>query len=157
MIWRLPFGGSSESWPPMEADHESAYPDLQPRFEELRNELVPAFTEHDEKAIVAQRTHRRFQFALIVGSIVTAFLGALQAGIGDGDAAWVGFLVAAAGILTSAMTELQARSGAMSTYLSERAKAEELRSLYFRYLGGLTDDDALRAEVANIQFPRESS
>ncbi len=149
--WRLPIKKLGDPWPPFDPNEKTNYGALSDRFELLDEELLGAFEMHDREALKAQRTHRRYQLALIVGAAVTGFLGAIQAAVGD--AAWVGFAVAAVGVITAAFATLQRDQGPMTRYLEERGTAEELRSLYFLYLGGLTDGDHrydLRAAVGKI-------
>jgi hypothetical protein len=157
MFWRLPFEGAAESWPPMAPAAHDDFPELRARFEDLDATVVPAFTAHDRAALMAQRHHRCYQLALIVGAALTGFAGALQAAIND--TAWSGVAVTVLGLATTAIAAQQHRSRPMSTYLIERAKAEELRSLYFRYLSGTTTSDIqdLEAEVATIGHPKEAS
>ena len=88
MFWRLPFEGAAESWPPMAPAAHDDFPELRARFEDLDATVVPAFTAHDRAALMAQRHHRCYQLALIVGAALTGFAGALQAAIND--TAWSG-------------------------------------------------------------------
>lgn len=153
MLWRLPFGKGPRLWPPTPPTVKGDYPSLQPRFEELEAELLDRFTEHDRSALRAQVVHRRYQLFLAVGVAVSSFLGALQAALED--LRGVGVALSIVGLVTTAVANQQRREAALVRYLRERAKAEELRSLYFHYLsgvGGLTRTD-LRKRVAAISEP----
>jgi hypothetical protein len=128
------------------------YPSLQSRLAELDAAVVEPFVTHDHEALAVQRRHRQFQLALIVGAALTSALGALQAAV---DAAWTGIAVAVVGAAATAVGNQQRRRAPLRQYLTARAKAEELRSLYFRYLAGLDGWDIrrLEAEVAAIVHP----
>ncbi len=152
MFWRLPFGRVG-SWPPISGDASAEYPALSDRIRALDSELIPAFTEHDINAFKAQRLHRGFHLALIFGALATSFIAALQAAFTDIE--WLGLIVALLGGFTAVVTNQQRKERALSRYLVERGKAEELRSLYFRYLSGLEQLDSreLEAAIAAIEFP----
>jgi len=156
-MWRLPFGGSG-SWPPMESDEFAEYPALGPRFDDLERELLPAFQQRDQRALAAQRTYRRFQLALIVGAALTSFFGAVQAALGD-DVRWAAAVVAVLGAATTYTSTQLRREQLPKRYLLERAKAEELRSLYFDYLSGIAVDDVrlLEMRVADIEYPKATA
>jgi hypothetical protein len=131
---------------------KASYPPLRPRLDALDAILMEPFVEHDRDALTLQRTHRRFQLALIVGAALTSAFGALQAAM---DAAWTGLVVAILGAAATFVGNVQRRRAPLKQYLSKRARAEELRSLYFRYLAGLDGWDArrLEAEVTAIVHP----
>ena len=152
MLWRLPLGKRPTTWPPMEDAARARYPALRPRLDDLDAILRDAFLAYDGDALALQRTHRQFQLALIISAALTSAFGALQAAV---DAAWTGIAVALVGLFATAVGNRQRRRAPLKRYLTERAKAEELRSLYFRYLAGLDGWDArrLEAEVAAISHP----
>ena len=148
--WRLPFGAVPVPAAPVSADQRAGFPALRERFTDLDDIVVPEFVDHDAKALIAQRRHRRFQLVLIVGAALTSIFGALQGTVGGSEA--LGIVVAVLGLSTSFVIARQRKNRPLSRHLAERAKAEELRSLYFRYLSGTgpSDADGLRAEVGVI-------
>ncbi|MGI9614718.1 MAG: hypothetical protein ACR2QO_17540 [Acidimicrobiales bacterium] len=84
---------------------------MSPRFNDLEQELGPAVEQSDTAALVAQRG-RTEEFALILGCALAAVSAAVQQ-----------------------------KENPFDEYLVEWAKAEELRSLYFRYLFGVEKMD----------------
>jgi hypothetical protein len=150
VLWRLPVGSGGESWPPISTEARSEYPTLEERFAILDEAVVPAFVEHDSNAIKAQTIHRRYRFALIVGVALTTSFGALQAAVND--AAWVGVVLAVLAAMTGAIANQERRSQPLRRHLTERAKAEELRSLYFAFLSGDRDQRALERDAAAIRY-----
>ena len=150
MLWRLPFGGTDTSRAPVPSDERPDFPALQERFEDLDDTLVPAFSAHDGSALDAQQSYRRFQLVLVVGAALASFFGAVQATLGD-DGRWAAIVVVVVGALTSFASSQLRREHLPARYLVERAKAEELRALYFEYLSGVGDARALEARVADIR------
>jgi hypothetical protein len=150
MLWRLPFGHSGDPWPPMSADARSDYPTLEERFAVLDKVVIPGFAQHDRAAMKAQRAYRRYRFALIVGVGLTSLFGALQAAVND--APWVSVVLAVLGAFTAGIANQQRRSQPLRRYLTERAKAEELRSLYFAFLSGDRDRTTLERETAAVRY-----
>ena len=155
-MWRLPVGGSVVSWPPIDPDAQAAFPALWDRFADADTAILPLFTKHDLAALAAQASHRRFQLVVTVGALLTTVSGALQAAWSD--MRWPGIVLALVGAATAAVANQQRRARPMFRYLTERAKAEELRSLYYRYLSGVDDrleGRGLERAVAGIEFPVE--
>ena len=157
MMWRLPFGGSG-SWPPVTSGEFVEYPALGSRFDDLQRELLPAFEQRDAGALAAQQTYRRFQLGLIIGATLTSFFGAVQAALGA-DVRWAAAVVAVLGAATTFTSAQLRREKLPQRYLLERAKAEELRSLYFDYLSGIALDGVreLESRVADIEFPKAAA
>ncbi len=157
MFWRLPFGRKPPSWPPMAKEAQADYPALNKRFEALDALVLPAFTVHDERAIRAQRTHRRYHVVLIAGALATSVIAALQAVFES--ATWIGLIVTLVGGLTAVTANQQRREGPLARYLAERGKAERIRSLYFKYLSGVPpiDNLELEAKIADIEYPRSAT
>lgn len=154
MLWRLPFGRGADPWPPIPDESRAAYAGLEPRFAVLDEVVMPAFVEHDRNAMRAQRDYRRFRLALIIGVALTSLFGAVQAAIGE--AAWVGAILTILGLVTAGIANQQRRSQPLRRYLTERAKAEELRSLYFAFLSGDRDQRTLESETAAIRYSAPS-
>lgn len=122
----------------------------------MDSEVLPAFLESDAEATAAQIRYRRFRLTLIVGAGLTAIAGALLAALGG--ATWPGIVVAVLGLATTAVANLFRRDQPLERYLTSRAKAEQLRSIYFRYLSGVDGEDrqALERRVATITHSRSS-
>jgi len=156
MIWRLPFGAKPEPWPLVAFDVRERYPRLAPRLDDLQELEVEALFHHsDQEALAQQRRYRRTQVWLILGAAVTSFIGALQLVI-EGGQVFTGAAIAVAGIGTSALARSQRSSGPLDRFLTSRTKAERLRSLYFRHLGGGRGDRSdLEADLTSINYPSE--
>jgi len=153
---QLPIGHSAGSWPPFPDEDKSTYPALAERFEVLDSEVLPAFLELDAVATSAQIRYRRFRLTLMTGAGLTTIAGALLAALGG--ATWPGLIVAVLGLATTALANLYRRDQPLERYLIARAKAEHLRSIYFRYLSGIDGSDrrALEKQVAAIAHSRSS-
>jgi len=157
MLWRLPFGPRPATVPLIATDDRGEYPALRQRLDDLDRELVPAFAELDLAALEAQRSYRRFQMVLVIGAALASFFGAVQAASGDGGR-WAAAIVIGLGAVTSyAATQIR-REGLPGRYLVDRAKAEELRSLYFAYLAGIDIGgvQALEARVNEIRQRKQA-
>ena len=115
MLWRLPFTGPGASQPPIDPAAQHSFGALQDRFATADAAVVGKFTEYDQIAVAAQASHRRFQFALILGAAVTATLGALQAALEDHS--WPGLILGLLGLLTAALVRLQRGSRPLARYL----------------------------------------
>jgi hypothetical protein len=151
-FWRLPIKRIPRTYPPI-GDAHVQYPELGPLLDALDDRLIEKFVEHDQAALRAQATYRRYRLAAILGAAVTAVFGAVQAS--GGDAVWPGAVIAGAAALTAMFSNLQRQSRPLARYITERAKAEELRSLYFRHLSGqqkVKHRRPLERQVADIRF-----
>lgn len=116
----------------MDDADRSSFPELAPRFEKAEAEIQPDFARLERTALVAQARHRRYRLALIVGGALTAVFGAVQSGVTD--ARWPGVVVALVSATTAWIAAMYRNSGSFAEYVSTRATAEQLRSLYFRAL-----------------------
>jgi hypothetical protein len=145
--------------PVIPAEARAAYPALAGDFEVLDEVLSPAFHSSDRAALRYQNRYRRQQVTILVGSVVASGLGGTQALLPDQR--WPGALLALLGIALAASSRATSELGTQSAYLGERAKAERLRAVYFRYLsrtGRYAGEDrtmALRRAVVAIQAGRE--
>jgi hypothetical protein len=153
---QLPIRHSPGSWPPFPDEQKASYPALADRFATVDSEVLPAFLESDADASAAQIRYRRFRLTLIVGAGLTTIAGALLAALGG--ATWPGLVVAVLGLATTAVANLFRRDQPLERYLTSRGKAEQLRSIYFRYLSGVDGNDrrALEKQVAAISHSRSS-
>ena len=156
LFTQLPIGSRASSWPPFPDDAKAEYPALADRFAVLDSEVLPSFLDLDTEANVAQTSYRRFRLTLMVGAGLTTIAGALLAALGG--ATWPGLIVAVLGLGTTGIANVYRRDQPLERYLTSRAKAEQLRSIYFRYLSGVdgTDRRALEKQVAAIAHSRSS-
>ena len=92
---------------------------------------------------------------MIIGAALATVFGAVQAGWPD--ARWPGIVLAVFAALTTAVANQQRQARPMLDYLTERARAEELRSLYYRFLSGIGNQNrqTLEQAVAAIEFGSE--
>jgi hypothetical protein len=137
-------------------DLEGEYPLLAGRISFVRAAVEKEFESAESRAQVAQNRYRRQQVAVIFGSLLTTVFAAAQASFAT--VAWIGIVVAALSAATAAMTTVIRQKGGFSEYISERRKAERLRSLSFSYVcrsaPAEADSDrerhAVRVQVAEI-------
>ncbi len=156
-------------WPSLRAPRTSspvvppaareAYPALADDIDELERVVSPAFRESDLAALRNQNRHRRQQITILLGSVIASGLGGTQALLPDQR--WPGALLTLLGIALAASSRATSELGTQGAYLGERAKAERLRALYFRFLsrtgsfGGADRTMQLRRAVVAIQAGRE--
>lgn len=129
---RLPFK-SVETSPLFEAD-KADFPSLAPRFAALEQEVEPTFEALDRQALGAQRRHRRLRVWLMLLAFATTVLGAVQGT--QGNDRWAGIAVLVVAGLATIVSKVEAEIAPGVSYLGHRARAEQLRSLYFRFLAG---------------------
>ena len=108
------------------------WPTLTSELRDLQEVLVPVYQECSLAAGVEQNRHRRQQVLLLVGGLLTATFGAVQAALSA--SVWPGIVVAGVAAGTSAVASVGRQSGALDAYLAYRLRAEQLRSTYFSYL-----------------------
>jgi hypothetical protein len=126
-------------------DAVARWPLLTTELRDLEEVLVPVYQECSLAVGLEQNRHRRQQVLLLVGGLLTAAFGAVQAALSD--SVWPGIVVAGVAAATSAVASIGRESGALDAYLSYRLRAEKLRSTYFTYL--------TRAEPASDTERRE--
>ena len=140
---------------------EDLYPHLADRIEFAREVIDEPFADADGRAMAAQNRHRRQRVAMIIGSLLATGFAAAQASFTS--AAWIGVAVATLAAATATMTTLIQQDGALHRYISERRKAERLRSLSFTFVStpppeGLSHIEHchnLRSRVADICHQNE--
>jgi hypothetical protein len=127
------------------------YPALAGRLADVDRVVLPAFHAHDAEAEHEQNRHRWFLLLTIIGGFLTTAFGAVQAWLQS--ARWPGVVVATLAAGTSALTTVTRRDGALSRFVTARARAERLRSLYFEHLAAPppADEAAHRAELAALR------
>jgi hypothetical protein len=155
--WRPP----QRSWPPITPDAVTDYPELADDISTVDQVVGSAFQEADLAAQRHQNRYRRQQVIILLGSALLSGLGGLQAVFPEQR--WPGLLLALVGallaVLSSAVNDLKA----LDSFMTERVKAERLRSACFRFLsrtGLYTRDDrvsVLRRAVLSIRAGEEPS
>jgi len=140
---RLPFRAVGAS--PIFDGDKAEFPGLASRFAVLETEVEPSFAQLDGAALSAQRRHRLVRLWLMILAFSATVFGALE-GVSGGR--WAGVAVLIVGGAATVVSRIEAKTLPGATYLAQRAKAEELRSLYFRFLAG-DDDNSEPGEWAN--------
>lgn len=137
LLRRLPSLRAADGavWAPVPEEEQADYPALADDFAFLDEHLLPSFVELDREAQQEQNRFRRSQALILLGGAVTSVLGATQAAVAD--ASWPGLLVGITGAAVGSLTFVARRRNSLGRYLRARLGAEQLRSLYFRYLGQL--------------------
>jgi SMODS and SLOG-associating 2TM effector domain 3 len=146
LLNRFPRLRPPESHPVIPQEKRTPYPALAAEFEVIDRVLTPAFDECDVAALRYQHRYRRQQVLVLLGSALVAGLGGLQAAFPRQW--WPGALLAALGLLLAASSRIAKEQSSFDNYLSERVRAEGLRSLYFRYLSRTGAYDGDEAEIA---------
>lgn len=147
------------SAPVIPPDARAAYPALRKDLDLLDEEVLPAFTAYDLKALRDQNTHRAQQVVLLLGSALASGLGGLQAVFPEQR--WPGTLLAVLGLLLGAFGRWAKRQRSLEGYLAARLRAERLRAVCFRFLArcpgysGPDPAEALRKSVRAIADGRE--
>jgi len=131
------------------------FPALSDALAELQDVVVPLYRECDAQALLEQNRHRRQQVLLIGGGLMTTTFGLIQAVlVGQ---VWPGIAVASFGAATAAVASVGRQSAALDGYLTNRLRAEQLRSVYFHYLSLEADRHPsrhaeLREQVTAIRY-----
>ena len=133
---------------------QQRFPTLAEHIDDLEAIVTPEFDRADRAAIANQAGLKRNRLIELTGGVVTAVLAIVRLGFGD-RAQWAG---AAAAIVAAGtgVVVIAGRNHGLDQWLDNRRIAEELRSLYFRWL--VSDAEAereprrarLRAEVTRI-------
>lgn len=122
----------TEVWPPVTPEEQARYANLADDFAVLDDELVPAFVELDGRAQREQNRFRRQQILIFLGGFVSTVASAAQAAL---VAAWPGLVVAVTGAGVATLTFVARQRRSRRSYLHARLRAEQLRSVYFLFLG----------------------
>ena len=128
--WSLP-----RDQPIVPADAQTQSPAFSDDFKTLEDELMPHFRELDSEALRVQNQFRLDQVTLIFGGALATILGALHASLGTGAALWAGISESVLAAALSAVALRLQGTHAQERYLSDRLKAETLRTEYFLFLG----------------------
>jgi hypothetical protein len=147
------------SWLPISPDKAQDYPALADDIATLDRVVGPVFAESDREALLHQNRYRRQQVVILLGSAVLTGLGGLQAVYPDTK--WPGLLLGLLGAVLAVLSNAVNELNALDRFMTERVKAERLRSTYFRYLsrtGRYAGDDrtsVLRRAVLSIRAGEE--
>ena len=153
--WRAP----RRSWPPIHPEAVTDYPELADDISTVDQVVTPAFREADLAALRHQNRYRRQQVVIIVGSALLTGLGGLQA-VFPGEK-WPGLLLALLGALLAVLSNAVNELSALENFMTERVKAERLRSACFRFLSatgryaGADRVSVLRRAVLSIRAGEE--
>ena len=143
----------------MPLDKAQDYPALADDIATLDRLVGPAFAASDREALLHQNRYRRQQVVILLGSAVLTGLGGLQAVYPD--TTWPGLSLALLGALLAVLSNAVNELNALERFMTERVKAERLRSTYFRFLsrtGRYAGDDrvsVLRRAVLSIRAGEE--
>ena len=110
------------------------YPSLAADFQILEEHLLKAYYQYDEQAIRWQNAYWWTYVIVIVGGACATIFGILQIAVEVDGFGIAGAIVAAfLGCTTIALNSFRYQE----RYMNSRLAAEELRSEYFLFLGGL--------------------
>jgi hypothetical protein len=115
-------------------EEREAHPALARDLALLDDELLPAFRRLDALALFEQNRFRRQQVVLILGGAATTVFAAVQASLSGQT--WPGLAVSLLAGATTTVSATARRRGSLDAYFTARVRAERLRRLYFRFLGG---------------------
>jgi hypothetical protein len=147
------------AWPPIHPDKAADYPALAEDIALLDREVGRAFAKSDDEALLHQNRYRRQQVVVLLGSALLTGLSGLQA-VFPGSRV-PGLTLALLGAALAAFGNMVNELNALEQFMTERVKAERLRSTYFRFLsrtGRYAGEDrvsVLRRAVTSIKSGEE--
>jgi hypothetical protein len=160
LLVRLPsLRGPRRSAPPIMPEAVTDYPELADDISAVDHVVTPAFREADLAALRHQNRYRRQQMIIIVGSALLTGFGGLQAVFPQQW--WPGLLLALLGALLAVVSNAVNELNALESFMTERVKAERLRSACFRFLSrtgryaGADRQSVLRRAVVAIRAGEE--
>lgn len=121
-----------DSYPVIPPGARDTYPALAADLDALDADVAPEFRRFDLAAQRYQNRYRRGQVIVLLGSVLTSGFGVLQALLPDQR--WPGLVLLVVGGALAASTRSSTELDTQRDYLGERAKAERLRAVYFRFL-----------------------
>ena len=136
-------------------DHEAvhhakaAYPDLALRIDDLEAVVTPEFDRADRAAIDTQARLKHNRLTEIAGGVLVAVFALVRLGLGD-QARWTGGAAAVIAAGTGVVAVAGRRHG-LEQWLDNRRIAEELRSLYFRWLVSTTGNRDADSDPAGLR------
>jgi|SRR5579883_1267315 hypothetical protein len=110
----------------------SKYPDFASDFETLQDELLPAFRELDNQAILCQNRYRAMYLVLVLGGTLVTIVTILQ--IAFSQATWIDYIGGSFAAVLAVMTSFWQPAAQQKRYFDARLGAERLRSEYFLFL-----------------------
>lgn len=140
LLRRLPLGRPDPPRPPLSTEEEAGFPALAAELALLRDELVPALLLAQREAERHQRRHRRQQAAMLALALLTAVGGAAQAAWASSP--WPGIVTGLAAAGATVSTGYAFRRRSLPEFQRRRREAEELRTVYFRFLTGTLAEGA---------------
>jgi Protein of unknown function (DUF4231) len=133
-FWNPPADGKwPQDWPVVSEDNLEEYPALADDLAVWTEELEPRFRKLDHQAQILQNQFWQQNVALIVGGLLATSLGAVQAAVGGGVVALAVTQALLAGLLAGLTVMIRSRR-AQRGYLTDRLKAEQIKSEYFFFL-----------------------
>lgn len=139
IFWRPSVDGEwADDWPVVRQGQLEEYPALRDDLAVWCEQLESRFRRLDHRARILQNQFWRQHLALIAGGLVATSLGAVQAAVGGGV---VGLAVAQA-VLAGALaglTVLIRSRGSQQGYLTDRLRAERVKSEFFLFLARVGD------------------
>jgi hypothetical protein len=133
-FWNPPVNDKwPDDWPVVSAEQPGQYPALAGDLRVWLDELEPRFRTLDHQAQVQQNQFWRQNVALIAGGLLATSLGAVQAAVGGGVVALAVIQALLTGLLAG-LTVLMRSRRAQRGYLTDRLKAEQIKSEYFLFL-----------------------
>ena len=132
----------------------SKYAGFTADFDILDQILMPTFRELDNEAVLQQNRYRWTYIILIFGSSLATIFGIVQ--IATPDADWPGYVGALIAFVLVISTSVSRSFNNHEHYLDTRLAAEQLRSIYFLFLGHYQpfEDELTRAEHLRRQVER---
>jgi hypothetical protein len=147
------------SWPVVAPKTAADFPELADDITTVDQVVGPAFREADLAALGHQNRYRRQQVIIIFGSALLTGLGGLQAVFPEHR--WPGLALGLLGALLAVLSTAVNELNALERFMSERVKAERLRSACFRFLSrtgrysGADRVSVLRRAVLSIRAGEE--
>jgi len=132
------------------------YPDLAVDLAVWREQLEPRYRRLDHSSQISRNKFWRRNVALIIGSLVATSLGAVQIAVG-GKVWWLVVTQAAFTALLAQLAVLIRFGRVRQTYLTDRLKAEWIKSEFYLFLGRVGDYAAgdpvtkLQQQVSDIE------
>jgi hypothetical protein len=129
-------------------DDINQYPIIAQDIRDLEQHLLPTFFEFNQKSRYYQNQFYLYQWIFIFGALLTTVVGILSAvATDDWGKSVLSMLTALVGAVTAFYTAMSNRGEPQKRWGRTRRLAEELRTLYFKYLAHLPPfDQADRAQ-----------
>ncbi len=109
------------------------YPSFTTDFDILEEKLMPSFYELEHEALRQQRSYRQAYIILIFGGSLATIFGIIQIALQGTD--WPGYVETGIAFILFLATTASRSFNNQERYLDNRLAAEQLRSIYFLFLG----------------------